>query len=266
MQCSVMQETQSCTGAHFAFCLPEFELEPHAFLQTGSLKTCRRLFHWSWNSTESFSGWHLVWLPPQTCQSFLPCSMVGHDEPTSIPLFRLCLQTRKLSLDGFVDQRPLFLCVIFHLHISRRNILGWIRILSHGSNSTSRMECERTSIETSLSLFLKSWSCSSCFFCSSVSTSDSCGSWETSETSYERHHTQIFNVCSPKVLLHWSHTHNSVNFVLLWADMGNCCDLRLAINPLAYILIVGGTSQVCLGTMLFFLLLLIHVDSDKQKH
>lgn len=26
-----MQETQSCTGAHFAFRLPEFELEPHAF-------------------------------------------------------------------------------------------------------------------------------------------------------------------------------------------------------------------------------------------
>lgn len=128
MQCSVMQETQSCTGAHFAFCLPEFELEPHAFLQTGSLKTCRRLFLWTWNSTKSFSGWHLVWLPPQTCQSFLPCSVVGHNEPTSIPLFRLCLQTRKLSLDGFVDQRPLFLCVILHLHISRKNILGWIRI------------------------------------------------------------------------------------------------------------------------------------------
>lgn len=169
----------------------------HAFLQNGSLETWREMFLWSFNSTMSVvSGWHVVWLFPQTCQSFLACSMVSHYEPTPISLFSLCLQTRKLSFDGFVDQRPLLLCVILHLHIFSKKYIGLSqkkkKTWSCRSNSTlNRLECEHTSIETSASLFLKSWSSSSCFFCSSVSTSDSWGSWEISETSYECHHNQI---------------------------------------------------------------------------
>lgn len=189
-----MHETQPCTCAHFA----SLNLRLNYMVSS-------RPVHWrhaghcfsSLTVVSSFES-HLVWLSLQTCQSFLPCSMVGHNEPTSIPLFCLRLQTRILSLDSFVDQCPLFLCVIFHLDIFRTNILCWIWNSSHGSNSTSRIEREHTSIETSLSLFLKSWSSPSCFFCSSVSTSDPCGSWETSETSYERQQTQTFNVCSPK--------------------------------------------------------------------
>lgn len=135
----------------------------------------------SWIPLRYFKAEVLFDFSPHTCESFLPCSMVGHDKPTPIPLFRLCLQTRKLSLDGFVNQRPLFLCIIFHLHIIIGKRTGSIRIFN--AIITRSRECKHTSIETLLSLFLKSWSSPSCFFCSSVSTSDSCGACGTSGTS-----------------------------------------------------------------------------------
>lgn len=52
-----------------------------------------------------------------TCKSFLPSSVVCHNELGSILLLCLCLQTWKLSLDGFVNQCPLFFCVLLHLQI-----------------------------------------------------------------------------------------------------------------------------------------------------
>lgn len=125
--------------------------------------------------------------------------MVGHDKPASIPLFRLCLQTRKLSLDGFVNQRPLFFCVIFHLHIIIGKRTGSIRIFS--DIITRWREYKHTSIETLLSLFLKSWSSPSCFFCSSVSTSDSCGTCGTSGTSYHKENTTVKH---KSTLQHWT--------------------------------------------------------------
>lgn len=157
-----MQETGSCTGAHFAFGLPEFDLGPHALLQIGSFNTCksRCLRDGGQSSTTASSGPHFgLKLSPQTCQRFLSRSVVGHDEPTPVPLLRLRLQTRKLSLDGFVDQRPLLFCIVFHLHIFSEEIHEVIHqsfqsgIKSHVEIRTER---GRTSIETSLSLFLKS--------------------------------------------------------------------------------------------------------------
>lgn len=141
-------------------------------------------FHWGILRLKSCST-----LSPHTCKSFLPCSMVGNDKPGSIPLFCLCLQTRKLGLDGFVNQRPLFLCIIFHLHISGGKRTGYIRIFS--DIITRSRERKHTSIDTLLSLFLKSWSSPSCFFCSSVSTSDSCGTCGTSGTSYHKENTTV---------------------------------------------------------------------------
>lgn len=127
----------------------------HAFQQNASLETCRKLFLWSWNFTKSVvSGWHLVWLSPQTCQSLLPCSMVSHDEPRPIPLFSLCLQTRKLSFDGFVDQRPLFFWVIFHLHIFQRNIQVWIRILKSQITSHIKRDGMWTNLNWDVILFI----------------------------------------------------------------------------------------------------------------
>lgn len=136
-----MQESWSCTctSACIVFYCSGNQLRPHASQQ---IKQESR--HKNGHATKPFSHHFAdllvmdsVWdsfrltsgsvSSTHTCQSFLPSGVVGHNELASFLLFCLRLQTRKLSLDGFVDQRPLLFCVVHHL---QNRGAYWKRVLS----------------------------------------------------------------------------------------------------------------------------------------
>lgn len=182
--CSVMQETQTCSC-----CLSDMLSKRMVNLRHANC------FLWPWLSSKSVVSGKYLFL---TSLTNLPkLSSLQHGRPRWTYTHP---SLQSLSPDQETDSwwlcEPVFAFLLSRLSpadFSKKDT-GLNKNLKSQIKSRNGPEREQTSIETSPSLFLKSWSSSSCFFCSSVSTSDSCGHWETSETSYECHNNQIFSV------------------------------------------------------------------------
>lgn len=141
----------------------------------------------------------LVWmvpLKPDIWSSFPPSylpepSSRQHDRPwwtcvrPSLPFLSPDRETESWWLCGPASSSPLYrpqsAGVGRGAGIWHQNVWGRVK--------RSPRNCKLTSMETLPSLFLKSCSCSSSFFCSSVRTSESCGSCGGSATSWNRVNT-----------------------------------------------------------------------------